>query len=715
MGGGSALIKESFALRTLTATVSTGVFTREVITTLLAILASVLAPFVSPSVAHAQCTAGWVPNAGIPFSGVQAANGEIICMLPMPNGDVIVGGYFTSVGGVSGHNRISRYSPSSNTWTPLGSGLSGSVWSLALLNNGDLLAGGTFTSAGGAPANRIARYRFSTNTWSAIGSGSSGGGVGGIPNAGVYAMAKHPSGQVVIGGGFSLIGSGDILSADAPRPNLAVVSADGASFSGVISGLYFSSRTVIEALTVLPNGTIAYGGGFNGLDSNNAISYDGFVGFVAPEYFNGQVSGWVQAAPFSRTSADVKVLLGLPNGDLVAGGYFTSAGGVSNLGYIGRYRPSNDTWSAIGQGADNDVGGLAILPGGDLVVSGRFTSGGGVAARRVARINLSTNTWSFLDAGLTGGTNPVAYAVAPINGGTGVLVGGKFTTAGGLPAVNFARYTFSTPAPQISGHPVSLTRTPSSSAMFSVTLAAGSVTPSFSWRKNGTPINSATNASATTATLVIPSVQPSDVGTYDCVVTAPGGCGSATSNPATLMICNPPVIVAYTNSSAACPGGTAPFSVTAGGDSPLSYQWQVADSGASGGWRDLIAGSNVLPTGRTVCVADQSTSRMLVTTCSGFGAGGSALESFRCRVTNTCGSVTAPFGSLSVCTADFDCDGQTRTPDLFAYLDAWFAQNGNPPPAPPAPNADFNGSNAVDVVDLFSFLDAWFAQNGVCG
>lgn len=66
------------------------------------------------------------------------------------------------------------------------------------------------------------------------------------------------------------------------------------------------------------------------------------------------------------------------------------------------------------------------------------------------------------------------------------------------------------------------------------------------------------------------------------------------------------------------------------------------------------------------------------------------------------------------CTADIDQNESVSVNDLFTFLALWFAQNGNPPPAPPAPSADFDHSGTVSVNDLFEFLAAWFAQNGVC-
>jgi hypothetical protein len=74
----------------------------------------------------------------------------------------------SSVGGVA-VNRIAKWNGS---WSALGTGTNGTVYSLAN-NNGVLLAGGEFSSAGGLGTNRIARWNGST--WSALSSGMSGG------------------------------------------------------------------------------------------------------------------------------------------------------------------------------------------------------------------------------------------------------------------------------------------------------------------------------------------------------------------------------------------------------------------------------------------------------------------------------------------------------------------------------------------------------------
>jgi hypothetical protein len=81
----------------------------------------------------------------------------------------------------------------------------------------------------------------------------------------------------------------------------------------------------------------------------------------------------------------VNALTVLPNGDLVAGGQFTSAGGVSANG-IARW--DGTSWSALGSGMGGQypsVYALTTLPNGDLVAGGDFGSVGGVSASVLSR------------------------------------------------------------------------------------------------------------------------------------------------------------------------------------------------------------------------------------------------------------------------------------------------------------------------------------------
>ena len=71
--------------------------------------------------------------------------------------DFIAAGFFSSISGVPASS-IARHSESTNTWSPLSSGIRGQASALARLPNGDIVVGGIFSAAGGLPAGSFARW-----------------------------------------------------------------------------------------------------------------------------------------------------------------------------------------------------------------------------------------------------------------------------------------------------------------------------------------------------------------------------------------------------------------------------------------------------------------------------------------------------------------------------------------------------------------------------
>ncbi|MFO0493717.1 MAG: hypothetical protein ACK51T_14970, partial [bacterium] len=147
----------------------------------------------------------------------------------------------------------------------------------------------------------------------------------------------------------------------------------------------------------------------------------------APSAARGQCPpAWVAGVGTPGTNGDVQALVVLPGGDVIVGGTFTAAGGVS-ANRIARYNPSTSVWSALGSGTNGRVRALAVLPGGDVIVGGDFNIAGGVPANNIARYNPSTGVWSALGAGTNNGTNNSVYSLAVLPGGD-VIAGGTFNT-----------------------------------------------------------------------------------------------------------------------------------------------------------------------------------------------------------------------------------------------------------------------------------------------
>ncbi len=129
--------------------------------------------------------------------------------------------------------------------------------------------------------------------------------------------------------------------------------------------------------------------------------------------------------------------LALLGTDIIAGGYFTTAGG-NTVNRIARWDGAN--WSAfVGSsiGVNADVLALTVSPGGDLIAGGEFSNVGGTPASRVARwVGLA---WSALGTGLTG-TNSTSLVFI----GSDLYAGGQFSMAGGNPANDVAVWNGST-------------------------------------------------------------------------------------------------------------------------------------------------------------------------------------------------------------------------------------------------------------------------------
>jgi hypothetical protein len=161
-------------------------------------------------------------------------------------------------------------------------------------------------------------------------------------------------------------------------------------------------------------------------------------------------------------------------GDLIVGGQFATAGGItangiarwngsawSSLGtsplaevrsikvtpdgalvaagYDGVYRWDGTAWAFLGLSYSGSVNVVTDLPNGDLVAGASDGLPAGSTARSIARFD--GTSWSTI--GLATNYEVIAFATGP-NGD--LIVGGSFTRAGGLVSARLARLTTTCPA-----------------------------------------------------------------------------------------------------------------------------------------------------------------------------------------------------------------------------------------------------------------------------
>ncbi|HXU77864.1 MAG TPA: LamG-like jellyroll fold domain-containing protein, partial [Methylomirabilota bacterium] len=108
-------------------------------------------------------------------------------------------------------------------------------------------------------------------------------------------------------------------------------------------------------------------------------------------------------------------------------------------------------------------------------------------------------------------------------------------------------------------------------------VAAGTPTLAYQWTRNGTNL-----ATKTTSALTLSAVTTNDSGNYAVIVT--NNYGSVTSSIVALTVLSgPPQIFQQPQSITRYAGNSATFSVTAGGSTPLSYQWKLNGTTPIGG------------------------------------------------------------------------------------------------------------------------------------
>jgi len=154
------------------------------------------------------------------------------------NGKLVVGGVFTTAGGVT-CNQIAQWDGSS--WTPLGTGMDGNEVEYLTTYNGNLIACGKMVTAGGVTVDDICMWDGSA--WHNLGSGTGCSGC-------VYAACEY-NGELYAGGNFSTMGG-----------NACCLAAwNGTSWRAISTNSALWSNARDLAMSVL-NGQLFIGGSY---------------------------------------------------------------------------------------------------------------------------------------------------------------------------------------------------------------------------------------------------------------------------------------------------------------------------------------------------------------------------------------------------------------------------------------------------------------------
>lgn len=360
--------------------------------------------------AKGAASAPWLDLPGLPAG----CDGIVRSLHALADGRIVVGGTFSSCGGVAAAN-IATWQPATGAFAPLGAGVGAgsapvipAVSALAVIGDG-LFVGGSFAEAGGVAASNIARYDLVAGTWSAL-AGPSAEGISGD----VLALAAVGT-ALYVGGNFEQVAGG------AAR-HLARFDAD----SGTWSALAGRPNAPVRALASA--GTLLFAGG--------EFSIAGSVGASRVARLDTTTGTWSALG----AGVDGTVHAIALHGDTVfVGGEFRAAGGVpANL--VAAYATGGGAWSALarsgGQGLDGGsiflrrVRALAVAEG-ELLATGDFTVADRDIARHLARVDPRTRAWQPVGAAAAEGMDGPGLAIAVA--GRQAFVGGGFRRAGGAP------------------------------------------------------------------------------------------------------------------------------------------------------------------------------------------------------------------------------------------------------------------------------------------
>jgi len=282
-------------------------------------------------------------------------NGAINVVAVHPNGDIYIGGAFTSVGGVANTARVARYD--GENWHALANGIDdGEVNAIAFAADGTVYIGGSFTAISATTYNRIASYDPSTDAFSQMGTEATKG----LDNV-VRGLAVADDLTLYIAGDFTATAGGgttlNYVASYTPGTN---------AFGALSNGLNAAAYCVIVDMD---GSTVYFGGNFTD-ESGGPGTYN------LERIAKWTGSAWAEMSE-EGMDATVRCFARGADGRIYAGGAFTQAGFWDADGVAVWSRRE---WYPLGKDGDGVAGGGATVYGlveddkGLLWIAGDFTS-----------------------------------------------------------------------------------------------------------------------------------------------------------------------------------------------------------------------------------------------------------------------------------------------------------------------------------------------------
>ena len=325
------------------------------------------------------------------------ANDNVLSTVMQPGGRVVIGGTFTTVGGVT-RNKIARVNADGTLDTSFNPNLNDYIRCLAVQTDGKIVIGGGFTAVGGVTRNRIARL----NTDGTLDASFN-------PNVNniVYCIAIQADGKILIGGAFGVVSG-------VTRNRIARLNLDGTLDVGFNPNA--GTSTEVDTLALQQDGEIVIGGAMSSMGGVTRIGIarvnaDGTL----DTSFNPNPNSFVYSAAIQS------------DGKIVIGGFFGTVAGATRNG-IARLNADGTLDSSFPNLLllDDSVTSTAVQVDGKIILAGAFSSVNGVARNYFARVNA--------DGALDMIFNPNASVVfsTTVQSDGKIVIGGTFNNVGGV-------------------------------------------------------------------------------------------------------------------------------------------------------------------------------------------------------------------------------------------------------------------------------------------
>jgi uncharacterized delta-60 repeat protein len=341
------------------------------------------------------------------FNPGSGADDRVVGLAVQADGRIVLGGHFTTVGGVT-RRYIARLNADGSLDNAYNPDANSPVYSLALQPDQKTVIVGDFTFVGGQAKIRTARLN--TN-------GTADTTYTASTDTPTHCVAILANGKIVIGGGFTFVNG-------TSRVRIAQLNSDGSLDTSFDPGA--GANDFVFSLSVQSSNKVILGGQFTSVGGQTR-------NFVARLNTDGSVdTAFNPGADFRLFSTGVQ-----PDDKILLGGSFTQIAGSESF-YFARLDASGslDAGFAASLGPNDGVRSVVPHAGGYTVVGGLFTSVGPVGRNRVARIASEGAVDTSFNIGA--GTDGDVYATVAERDGK-LVIGGAFTTVNGVSHLRIAR------------------------------------------------------------------------------------------------------------------------------------------------------------------------------------------------------------------------------------------------------------------------------------